>query len=206
MWPMLDIAPDVNASLRVSVPAGRLLGMTMTPLPEGSYSPRMRTDARVDPPQVGAEREELLSYLEYYRSTVELKCLGVPKEKLSEQTMPPSTMTLHGLIRHLAGVEQWWIHYQFAQEKVEFLWDDDPASDFDDLSGDFDRDLATWRAMCEHSRQIVARSLLDDTGIRERNGEPISLRWVLLRMITEYARHSGHADFLREAIDGAVGE
>ncbi|HEV2783212.1 MAG TPA: DinB family protein [Actinophytocola sp.] len=178
----------------------------MTPLPESSYSPRWQAGARTDPPPIADEREMLISYLEYYRRTVELKCLGVPKERFSDRTMPPSTMTLHGLVRHLAGVEQWWFHHQFAREKVDFVWGDDAEDDFDDLSGDAEEALATWRAMCERSREIVAGSRLDDTGVRERNGEPFSLRWVLLRMITEYARHCGHADLLREGIDGATGE
>lgn len=180
----------------------------MTPIPESNYSPVFPNDTRTVPPFVGGERELLISFLEYYRATVELKCSGVPKEKLSERTAPPSTMTLHGLLRHLTGAEEWWFHYQFAQQEVEHIYysDDDPDQDFEDLSGDFEDALATWRAMCERSRQIVAGTeSLDATGIRERTGEPISLRRVLLHMIAEYARHSGHADFLREGIDGAVG-
>ncbi|HEV8558852.1 MAG TPA: DinB family protein [Actinophytocola sp.] len=183
--------------------------MAKTPVPEGNYSPLWATEERPKPPFVGTERDLLIDYLEFYRRTVELKCAGVAKEKLSEQTMPPSTMTLHGLVRHLAGVERWWFHRQFAGEDVDLLYysDDDPDQDFGDLSGDFDDALATWRAQCAHSREIVARTgSLDATGIRERTGEPVSLRRILLLMITEYARHSGHADFLREGIDGATGE
>jgi hypothetical protein len=181
---------------------------TKAPLPESSYSPVFPGDTRVTPPLVGDERELLTSFLDFYRATVELKCTGVPKDKLNEQTMPPSTMTLHGLIRHLAGAEQWWFQYQFAQEEVEWLVDpvQNPEDDFDDLSGDFDEALATWRAMCQRSREIVAAADLDDTGIVERNGKPVSLRRIMVHMIAEYARHSGHADFLREAIDGAVGQ
>jgi hypothetical protein len=181
---------------------------TTKPLPESSYSPVFPNDTRVKPPLVGDDRELLIAFLEYYRATVELKCSGVPPERLRERSMPPSTMTLHGLIRHLAGAEQWWFHYQFAGEQVDFLYDvvNDPDADFEDLSRSFEEDLATWRAMCEHSREIVARSSLDDTGIVERTGEAVSLRWGLLHMIAEYARHSGHTDFLREGIDGAVGQ
>jgi hypothetical protein len=179
-----------------------------TPLPDSSYSPVWQGDTRVTPPLVGDERELLTSFLDYHRATVELKCLGVPKERLNDKTVAPSTMTLHGLIRHLAGAEQWWFHYQFAQQDFEPLYDlvSAPEADFDDLSGDFDEDLATWRAMCERSRKIVAASSLDQTGIVERNGKPVSLRRIMLHMIAEYARHSGHADLLREAIDGAVGQ
>jgi hypothetical protein len=189
----------------MSVVAGRLSAMTKRePLPDSAYSPQIAGDDRTRPPGVGDERELLISFLEYYRRTIELKCSGVPKKQLAEPSAPPSTMTLHGLVRHLAGGEQWWFHHQFAQEDVTLLYED-PTTDFDPV-GDFDEALATWRAMCEHSRQIVARSSLDDTGVRERTGEPVSLRRVMLHMIVEYARHSGHADFLREGIDGATGE
>jgi hypothetical protein len=173
------------------------------PIPDSAYSPVFPGDGRVDPPWVADERELLTSFLDYYRATIELKCAGVPKERLSQQTAPPSTMTLHGLVRHLAGVEQWWFHYQFAREDTEPLYDD-PTTDFDPV-GDFDEDLATWRAMCAHSREIVANHSLDDTGTRERTGQPFTLRRIMLHMMAEYARHGGHADLLREGIDGAVG-
>jgi hypothetical protein len=178
------------------------------PIPESNYSPTWGDDTRVVPPWTGDERTMLISYLDYYRTTLELKCAGVPREKLSERTMPPSSLTLHGLVRHLTGVEQWWFHYQFGGEEIEHIYysDDDPNQDFDDLSGDFDEALETWRRFCEHSREIVAKAAsLEQTGIRERTGEPFTLRRVLLHMIVEYARHCGHADLLREGIDGTTG-
>lgn len=177
------------------------------PIPESNYSPMWPNDTRVEPPWTGDEREMLISYLDYFRKTLELKCAGVPRERLSERTMPPSTMTLHGLVRHLTGVEQWRFHYQFGGEDIEHIYysDDDPDQDFDDLSGDFDEALETWRRYCEHSRKIVAKASLDDTGTRERTGEPFTLRRAMLLMITEYARHCGHADLLREGIDGGTG-
>src|SRR5262245_39486298 len=121
----------------------------MTPIPEANYSPVFPNDTRTKPPMIGDERELLTNFLDYYRATVELKCLGITRERLNERTMPPSTMTLHGLIRHLAGAEQWWFEYQFAGQDVEHLYysDEDPDQDFDDLSGSFDDALATWRAM-----------------------------------------------------------
>jgi hypothetical protein len=193
----------------MSATPGRLKTMTQrAPIPEANFAQQWPTEAREDPPWVADERSMLNGYLEYHRRTLELKCEGVPRERLSEATVPPSTLTLHGLVRHLAGVEQWWFHYQFAREDIEHLYysDDDPDQDFTDLSGDFDEALATWRAQCEHSREIVARAKsLDETGVRERTGEPVSLRRIMLLMIAEYARHNGHADLIRERIDGATG-
>jgi hypothetical protein len=192
----------------LSVVAGTLRVMAHTPIPEQNYSLVFPGDTREKVPYVADERELLVRFLDYYRATVELKCLGVAKDRLSERTVSPSTLTLHGLIRHLTCAEDWWFHYQFAGEATPLIYysDEDPSQDFDDLSGDFDEALATWRAYCEHSREIVARSSLDDTGTVERTGEPVSLRRIMIHMIIEYARHSGHADLLREAIDGAVGQ
>jgi uncharacterized damage-inducible protein DinB len=179
-----------------------------TPLPDGNYSPTWPDGSRTKPPLLAGELELLTSYLDYYRATIELKCAGVPKERLSEAVVPPSTLTLHGLVRHLAGVEEWWFHHQFAGAEWSQLYysDDDPDQDFDDLSGDFDEALATWRAMCQRSRQIVAdASSLDQTGTRHGTGEQFSLRRLMLHMIVEYSRHCGHVDLLRERIDGATG-
>ncbi len=165
-------------------------------------------DTRRRPPLVGDEREILTSYLEWHRATFELKCSGVPADRLSERSVPPSGLSLHGLIRHLAGVERWWFHIQFAGEAAPMLHysDEDPDQDFGDLSGDPAQALALWREQCEHSRRIVAAApSLDVTGTHAASGAPVSLRRVLVHLIAEYAQHNGHADLLRERIDGATG-
>ncbi len=165
-------------------------------------------DARVTPPLVGDEREILTAYLDWHRQTFELKCAGVPAERLSERGAPPSGMSLHGLARHLAGVERWWFRTQFAGEDVPMLYysDDDPNQDFDDLGGDVADAMAVWRAECGRSREIVANAAsLDETGTHAATGNPVSLRRVMVHLIAEYARHNGHADLLRERIDGATG-
>jgi hypothetical protein len=157
---------------------------------------------------VGDDREILTAYLDWHRQTFELKCAGVPPARLSERGVPPSGLSLHGLVRHLAGVERWWFRVQFAGEDVPLLYysDDDPDQDFDDLDGDVAEALAVWRAECDRSRQIVAdASSLDQTGTHKATGNPVSLRRVLVQLIAEYARHNGHADLLRERIDGATG-
>src|SRR6266511_2686663 len=159
--------------------------MTDPPVPK-HYSPMWSGDTRTTPPALGDERETLSSYLDWHRATFELKCSGVPLERLSERTVPPSSLSLHGLARHLA--------------------DDDPDQDFDSLEGDIEEAFDVWRAECQRSREIVAAAAsLDETGTRRSTGEPFSLRWLMVRLIAEYARHDGHADLLRERIDGATG-
>lgn len=171
------------------------------------YSEQWADDTRTPPPRVADERATLAAYLDYYRDTLALKCAGLSPEQLSAKSVPPSGLSLHGLVRHLSGVERWWMQIQFAGDDVPMLYysDDDPDQDFDDLGGDVHEAFAVWRAECERSREIAAAAALDDTGTRRRDGKPFSLRWVLLRMIAEYAQHDGHADLLREQIDGAVG-
>ncbi|MEV8021761.1 DinB family protein [Streptomyces sp. NPDC086554] len=172
------------------------------------YAPRWSGDTRRPPPGVGGEREALTTSLDWHRATFELKCAGLTQEQLSERAVSPSGMSLHGLVRHLAGVERWWFRIQLSGEDVPLLYysDDDPDQDFGDLTGDAREAFAVWHAECERSRQIVeAAGSLDVTGIRRSTGEPVSLRRILINMIEEYARHNGHADLLRERIDGATG-
>ncbi|WP_367043808.1 DinB family protein [Streptomyces sp. Je 1-332] len=178
---------------------------TPTPL---HYAPRWSGDTREAPPDTGGEREALVTSLDWLRSTFELKCEGLTQEQLSERSVPPSGMSLHGLVRHLAGAERWWFRTQLSGENVPLLYysDDEPNQDFDDLAGDVGEAFAVWHEECGRSRRIVeAAESLDVTGIRRSTGEPVSLRRILLHMIEEYARHNGHADLLRERIDGATG-
>lgn len=179
--------------------------MTQTPQ---HFSQHWVGDTRVEPPGTAGERETLTGLLDWHRQTFELKCSGVPAARLSERGIPPSSLSLHGLIRHLAGVERWWFRVQFAGERVPLLYysDDDPDQDFESTGGDVDEALAVWRAECDRSREIVAGTpSLDQTCLRLRTGQPVCLRRILVDMIAEYARHNGHADLLRERIDGATG-
>lgn len=179
--------------------------MTNTP---AFYSAAWSDDDRGTPPLVGTGRELLTAYLDWHRRTLELKCAGLSAEQLSAQAIPPSALSLHGLVRHLAGVERWWFRIQFAGEDVPLLFysDDEPNQDFDDLDGSFGAALALWRAECDLSRAIVdATPSLDATGVHRATGNPVSLRRVLVSTVAEYARHNGHADLLRERIDGTTG-
>jgi Protein of unknown function (DUF664) len=180
----------------------------MTEIPATNFSPVWAAGDRPDPPLAGGERETLTAVLDWQRRTFELKCSGVPPERLSEKTVPPSGLSLHGMVRHLAGAERWWFRIQFAGEDVPLLYysDDDPDQDFEALDGDPAEAFAVWRSECDRSRAITAAApSLERTGTHRSTGRPISLRRILVDMIAEYARHNGHADLLRERIDGAVG-
>ncbi|MGZ4714989.1 MAG: DinB family protein [Acidimicrobiia bacterium] len=176
-------------------------------------------DERTSPDPDLGERAMLDAWLEYHRETLAVKCAGLRDDELARRSVPPSTMSMLGLVRHMADVERNWFRRVMAGEDAPPIYwsDEDPDGDFDgvddaDVAGDF----ATWRAECEHARLVAAELELDDDGFEEdpegadhvdgRRGWRISLRWVLTHMIEEYARHNGHADLLRQTIDGAVGE
>ena len=185
---------------------GRLAPVTK--IPEENYSPTWPGDRRKPIPRTGDEIEVLTGFLDRHRITFEQKCSGLTPQQLSEPSVPPSTMSLHGLVRHLAGVERWWFQIQFAGADVPMLYysDDDPNQDFESLDGDVDEAFAVWRRECDRSREIVAAAAsLDDTGATIHDGQPFSLRWLLVDLIAEYAQHNGHTDLLRERLDGATG-
>jgi uncharacterized damage-inducible protein DinB len=150
----------------------------------------------------------LRAFLDYHRATLAMKCDGLTDEDLRRQSMPPSTLSLLGLVRHMAEVERAWFRRVINREDIPLVW-----SDEGDFQVAYDASTATrkeafdaWRAEVEHARRIeAAAELLDVTGHQPRWGKDLSLRLVMLHVIHEYARHNGHADFLREGIDGTVG-
>jgi len=164
---------------------------------------------RTEPPMVGDERATLTAFLDFQRETLAHKCAGLTPEQLIQRSVPPSSMSLLGLVRHLADVERGWFRSTFAGEDLPARYSsgDDPDGEFDNVAVELaDEGFAAWHEECGRARRIVAAApSLDATG-RRANGEVVSLRWILLHMIEEYARHNGHADLLRERIDGAVGE
>ncbi|WP_051551236.1 DinB family protein [Nocardioides sp. URHA0020] len=177
-------------------------------LTDDAFSPHWPDDDRPRIPRVASEREALAAYLEYYRATVEMKCRGLSPEQARTRSMPPSTLSLHGLVRHLAGCERWWFQQNFERRDVPFVFftEDNPKLDFDlPTEADFVADLETWREECAVSRDIVAAHELDETARPLDWYEDVDLRWLMLRMITEYAQHCGHADLLREGVDGRTG-
>jgi uncharacterized damage-inducible protein DinB len=164
---------------------------------------------RSAPPRSAPERVMLEAWLDYHRITLEIKCSGLSPEQLRMRAVPPSSLSLLGLVRHIAEVERNWFRRALANEDAPpyYYSDDDPDGDFDNVdTADVAEAFATWRAECAHARAVVASfSDLDALGRDEmRPGRP-SVRWVLVHMIEEYARHNGHADLLREVIDGVVG-
>jgi uncharacterized damage-inducible protein DinB len=164
---------------------------------------------RQDPPVRADEKAMLEAWLEFQRATLELKCAGLSPQQLAERSVPPSNLSLLGLVRHLAQVERNWFRVQLGGEDAPPLFYplSDPQKGFDRVeASEADSSLATWRAECAHSRALLARvDSPDQPGRQLRRGEPVSVRWLLLHTITEYARHLGHADLLRERLDGSVG-
>ena len=167
------------------------------------------TVERLDPRHVSPERAALREWLDYQRATLEMKCEGLDREGLIARPVATSLLSLQGLVRHMAEVERYWFQRALAGQDVPPLYYDDdrhPDGDFELIDdADWPTDLATWRAECEHARALEANAAsLDVTGTRR--GQPVDLRWIMIHMIEEYARHNGHADLIREMVDGAVGD
>ena len=166
------------------------------------------TVERIDPPLVAQEREMLDAWLDYHRATLAVKCEGLTDDQLRAQAVPPSSLSLLGLVRHMGEVERSWFRRVLSGEQAppRYYSDENPDGDFDDVA---DAGVAEafgyWRDECAYARERVAAApSLDVTGTG-RQGEGYSLRWIMVHMIEEYARHNGHADLLRERIDGTVG-
>jgi uncharacterized damage-inducible protein DinB len=166
----------------------------------------MQSTRRTEPAYLLDDRAMLEAWLEFHRTTLELKCEGLDDAGRKARPVPTSALSLHGLVRHMAEVERSWFQRVLLsapdtppiygkEEDIELV----PLDD-----ADFDADLATFRAECERSRQIAAGRDLSDSG-RRRDGQEVTLRWIYVHMIEEYARHNGHADLIRELVDGAVG-
>ena len=166
---------------------------------------------RPDPPYVAAERPMLEAWLDFHRMTLRWKCAGLTGAQLATRSVPPSNLSLLGLLRHLAEVERGWFRETMAGEAVLELYssEENPDGDLDDLEpAQVDAALATYDAEVAAARAVAASyDSLDAIGAVKRHGvQDVSLRWIFMHMIEEYARHNGHADLLREAIDGMTGE
>jgi uncharacterized damage-inducible protein DinB len=172
---------------------------------------------RADKPLNADEVTTLRAFLTYHRDTLRLKCSGLTQEQLAQQ-LPPSDMSLGGLMKHLALVEsQWFDHYlrdlPHAPPFDTMDWDADPDWEFDSARLDtpeeqrtlFDEAVRRSDAVVD---EALARGGLDQRSARvsPRTGEAFTLRWILVHMIEEYARHNGHADLIRQSVDGQTGQ
>ncbi|MFJ9567439.1 DinB family protein [Streptomyces fuscichromogenes] len=170
----------------------------------------MTTERRM--PAVDAdERTMLEGWLEFHRQTLAVKCEGLTDAQLRTASVAPSPLSLMGLVRHMADVERSWYRRVLTGEEAPSLhWsDEDPDGEFHLTEADTWQDAyAGWQAEIEAARRGAAGFGLDDLskGRHRRTGEQISLRWIHTHMIEEYARHNGHADLIRERIDGVTGD
>ena len=161
-----------------------------------------------DIPREADERTTLTAFLDWQRDTLAKKCDGLSHEQLRLRSLPPSTLSLLGLVRHMADVERVWFRVRLDNEQVDALYssEDDQDGEFDNVdTADVDEAFSSWREECRRAREIATRLDLDATGRNHETGRVMSLRWTLVHMIDEYSRHNGHADLLRQCIDGAVG-
>ena len=166
------------------------------------------TPARVIPPFEEDERATLTAFLDFQRATLAVKCHGLTPDQLRQRAVPPSSLSLLGLVRHMAEVERNWFRPVLEGEPMATIFA--PGLDFeasfrDVATADVAEAFRIWQAECDHARALVAAApSFDVTGLR--GGGRVSLRWVMTHMIEEYARHNGHADLLRERIDGSTGQ
>jgi uncharacterized damage-inducible protein DinB len=164
---------------------------------------------RAEPPYTGDDETMLPPWLDYQRATLLWKCEGLDGDALVRQSVPPSTVSLLGIVRHMTVVEWSWFERVFAGRSTE-----EPISTAEDVDADWNdldparalEDIERFGRQCEISRGIVAVTQSMDQLAAKARRDTMSLRWIMVHMIEEYARHNGHADFLRELIDGAVGE
>jgi hypothetical protein len=161
---------------------------------------------RTEPAFILPEREMAEAWLDFHRVTLLLKCEGLDDVSLRARPVVTSNLSLHGLVRHMAEVERSWFQRTLLGADAPPIWFD-PAIDDSDMvpldDADWQADLAAWQAECDAARRAAASRELDDVG--DRHGSPCSLRWIYQHMIEEYARHNGHADLIRELVDGEVG-
>jgi uncharacterized damage-inducible protein DinB len=171
---------------------------------------------RPEPPPAAGEADTLLGFLDFQRATLAWKCSGLDADGL-RSTVGASSMTLGGLLKHLALVEDGWfsrsLHGQERQPPWDTVdWDADPDWEWHSAAEDTPEQLfALWQEAVDRSRRLTAEALADgglDRLARRTwpDGTAPSLRWILVHMIEEYSRHNGHADLLRESVDGEVGE
>ena len=170
----------------------------------------LKDPRRTEPQMDGLdERRMLEAWLEFHRTTLLLKAEGVDDDERKVRPVASSLLSLHGLVRHMAEVERSWFRRVLQREAdAPYLWYDPTVEGSDEMfpldDANWEEDLAAWQSECEASRTAASGRSLDDTGVT-RGGNSCSLRWIYVHMVEEYARHNGHADLIRELVDGSVG-
>ncbi|GAA3368847.1 DinB family protein [Streptomyces sannanensis] len=169
----------------------------------------MTTPERTVPSTTADERSMLEEWLDFHRETLAGKCAGLTEEQLGEASVAPSELSLLGLTRHMAEVERHWFRRILIGEDPGGIYDSEEDPDGDFHHGETDTWAEahdTWQAEIARAREIAAGLTLDDLSTGpHRAGKTFNLRWIYVHMIEEYARHNGHADLIRERIDGATG-
>ena len=164
--------------------------------------------SRTPEPSAAPERQALEAWLDFHRDTLLSKCTGLDLEQLTRRAAPPSELTLLGLLQHMTIVETWWFDTILLGGPTPELFHDDADADAEFHRFDFASpgEVATlFRSNCQRSRENTRSLPLETRPVVVRQGEDVDLRWIYLHMIEEYARHNGHADLLREAVDGSTG-
>jgi uncharacterized damage-inducible protein DinB len=165
---------------------------------------------RTDPARILGERPALEAWLDFHRATLLLKCAGLTADQLKERAVPPSRLSLLGLVRHMTEVERWWFRMHAASTDMPFPYDpDQTGQDFEALDGaDAAANIEAYKQEIAHARAAVAGKQLDDV-VPSHGDHPErtrDIRWIYLHMIEEYTRHNGHADLIRERIDSVTGD
>ena len=165
---------------------------------------------RADADRIAPERAALEQWLDFHRSTLLTKCAGLTAEQLKTRAVPPSALSLLGLVRHMTEVERWWFRMHVGGEDLAFPYDPDSTGlDFDEVEeADAAANLeAYWEEVAAARAACAGKDL--DLVVPSRGDHPErtrDVRWIYVHMIEEYARHNGHADLLREVVDGVTGE
>ena len=165
---------------------------------------------RVDPPLIADERETLIKYLDYQRETILCKLQGLSEEQV-RQTHPPSSLSLLGIVKHLTNIERSWFRRYMGDEPTppeQARNPADPDEDFRIEPDEHTQDIIDgYRSECARSNEIITAHSMDDLARPYvEKPRPRTLRWIAIHMLEETARHAGHADLIRESIDGKTGE
>jgi uncharacterized damage-inducible protein DinB len=185
----------------------RLGGAMTNPGYDGMWLPSDQDPRMQDQQPTRGERECLVGYLEHYRQTLALKCDGLDAQQLATRSVPPSNISLLGLVRHMARVEQSWFRrvIEGRMDLPRLFQEEDGGFDLPEADDDLVREShALWQDEIAYAREVLDRTDLD--AVVDVHGEATEVRDIIVHMIEEYARHCGHADLVRECIDGRAGQ